>query len=59
MRTWPQIDRWAQRHHESPYHREASPRGCRESGVTEQLSLKGIRVRDERDMMADAEAGML
>ena len=59
MGTWPRIDRWAQHRHESPYHREASPRGRRESGGTEQLSLKGIRVRDERDMMADAEAGML
>ena len=30
----------------------------RGSGVTEQLPLKGIRVGDERDVMADAEARM-
>lgn len=46
----------AQCHPKSPYHREASPWGCKESGTTEQLSLEGIRVR-ERDVMADAEAG--
>lgn len=58
MGTRARIDRWAQRRHKSPYHREASPRGRRGSGVTEQLPLKGIRVGDERDVMADAEARM-
>lgn len=58
MGRWPWIDWWAQCHHKSPHHREASPWGRRESGVAEQLSLKGVRVRDERYAMADAEAGM-